>query len=222
MPGAMAYDPDNTHHLALSPPQQISAPQQVMADDIALRGHLTTIPQGTIIMIKMDQPLNSASSKLGDPVSATIENDIYLDNQIVVPAGSQIQGSVASVNPAAHLGRAGSIELQFHNIKTTYGNVYPIRAHLVTNDNTGILKGDSDQAQIVKSLGTAAAVTGASTIMGTAAGSILGSAGGGAAFGLAAGAIGGIGYAIVRQGKQVVIPGGARMSIILDQPVATN
>jgi hypothetical protein len=41
-------------------------------------------------------------------------------------------------------------------------------------------------------------------------------------FGLAAGGLAGVGYAIMREGKQVVIPSGARMSLILQQPVAMN
>ncbi len=191
-------------------------------NDIPLRGHIIAIPQGTMMMIRLDHPISSYSSKVGDPVSATVESDVYLGDQVVIPTGSKVEGSVTGATAAGHLGRPGSLELHFYGIKTSSGLTIPLRAHVVTDDASGVIKGDSAQAQVLKTLGTAVGATATGTLLGTAAGSILGSAASGAAFGVAAGSIAGIGYAIVRQGKQVVIPTGARMSIMLDQPVAVN
>jgi len=196
--------------------------QGTASDDISLRGHLTMIPKGTIMMVKLDQPLSSYGSKTGDSVSAVVESDVYVENQVAIPAGSVVEGAVSGVTPAQHLGKSGSIEIQFQTVRTPNGYVMPLRGHVVTSDSSGVIRGDSQQAQVLKTLGTAAGGTAAGTLLGTAAGSILGSAGNGAAFGLAAGAIAGIGYAIARQGKQVVIPSGARLSIVLDQPIAVN
>lgn len=222
----LAQDSYTSGSLHLSPQTDMTMgsynPQNSYQDNISLRGHVTTVPKGTIIMIKMDQSLHSASSRVGDPVSATVESDVYINNEIAIPAGSVVEGSVASVNPAGHVGKAGSIEVRFHLIKSTTGLNVPLQARIVTSDNSGVLKGDSDQAQVLKTLGVAAGGTAAGTLMGTAAGGLLGSVGGGATFGLAAGGLAGLGYAIMRQGKQVVIPSGARMSIVLDQPLAAN
>ena len=192
------------------------------SDMMPLRGHVTTLPKGTMLMVKTDRPLNTFSSKIGDAVSGTVETDVYLDNQVVVPAGSVAEGEVTGVTPATHLGKSGELEIQFSTIKTPSGMVFPIRGHIVTADNTGILRGDSQQAQVLKTLGIAAGGAGAGTLMGTAAGGLIGSAGSGAVFGLAAGSLVGIGYAIVRQGKQVEIPGGARLSVVLDQSISPN
>jgi hypothetical protein len=228
IPFAQAQDNFAAGNLRLSPNTTIASTNGVeqtvtpVNDGISLRGHLTAIPKGTIMMIKLDQPLSSTASRVGDPVSAQIETDVFLDNQIAIPAGSQIEGAVVSVSPAGRVGRAGSIEVQFSVIKSAAGVNIPLQAHVVTTDNSGIIKGDTDQAQVLKTLGTAVGGTAAGTLFGTAAGSLLGSAGGGAAFGLAAGSIAGLGYAVVRQGKQVVIPSGARMSIVLDQPLPIN
>jgi len=191
------------------------------SEEVPLRGHVTTLPKGTMVMIKLDQPVSS-SSKSGDAISATVEGDVSYDGQVVIPAGSEVEGSVTSVSPAGHLGKPGSLEVQFYLVKTTIGNNIPIRSHIVTADNTGVLRGDSTQAQVLKEAGSAAGITAGSTLMGTAAGSLLGSVGGGAVFGLAAGGIAGLGYAVAREGKEVSLPQGARMSIILDQPMAMN
>lgn len=209
---------------ATMPANNFATPYQPesQTEDIALRGHLTAVPKGTMMMVKVDQPLNSASSKVGDPITAIVEADVFMNNQIVIPAGSQVEGAVTQVSPAGHVGKAGSMEVQFSVIRTTYGHSYPVRARVVTSDESGIIRGDSPQAQVFKTLGTAAGGTAAGTLMGTAAGSLLGSAGGGAMFGLAAGSLAGVGYALLREGKEVVIPTGARMSIVLDQPIAVN
>jgi hypothetical protein len=193
-----------------------------MGEDLSLmRGHITTIPKGTVLMVKIDHPVSSFSSKIGDPVTAVVEADVYLENQVAIPAGSQIEGAITGVSPAGRLGKNAELELQFYTIKPPYGAVIPIRAHIVTADSSGVIKGGTDQARVLQSLGVAAGSTAAGTLMGTAAGSLLGSVGGGAIFGVAAGGLFGLGYAIARQGKQVELPTGARMSIVLDQPVAT-
>ncbi len=208
--------------LQVSPNPANTANQSLTQEDISLRGHLSSIPKGTMMMIKLDHPVNTASNKVGDPISAIIEADVYLDNQIAIPAGSRIDGAVTSVIPASRMGKSGSLELQFYTIRTTFGSTVPIRAHIVTDDSTGVIRGDSPQAQVLKGVGTAAGGTAVGTLMGTAAGSLLGSAGSGAVFGLAAGSLVGIGYAMTREGKHVSLPSGARMSIILDQPIAIN
>jgi hypothetical protein len=188
------------------------------AEESSLKAHVTTLPKGTIVMIKIDHPVSSYAGKVGDPVLATSEGDVYVDNQIVLPAGSIIEGTLTGVTPAGHLGKHAQLEMQFNAIRMPNGAVVPLRAHLVTPDDSGILRGDSDQSRVMKSLGLAAGTTAVGTVAGAAAGSILGSVGGGAAFGLAAGGLAGLGWAFMREGKQVVVPAGARLSIVVDQP----
>lgn len=221
---AWAYDMQsgNGGRLQLSASPNATSIYSADTDSVPLRGHLTAVPKGTMMMIRMDQPVSSSASKPGDTISAVIEADVYSDNQVVIPAGAQVEGSVMAVSPAAHVGKSGEIEVQFHQVKLPNGQVYPMRAHVVTADQTGVIKGDSDQARVFKTVGSAAAVTGAGTLMGTAAGSLIGSAGGGALFGLGVGALAGMGYAVIREGKHVTIPSGARLSIVLDQPIKAN
>lgn len=187
-----------------------------------LQARISAIPQGTVIMIKVDQPVNSVSSRIGDPIRGLVEADVYLGSQVVIPVGSAVDGSVINVTPASKLGKPGSIGVQFYTVKPPYGANIPIRAHVVTEDSTGVLRGDTAQAQVLKGIGTAAGGAAVGTLSGTALGSLMGATGGGAVLGLAVGSLAGMGYAMVREGKQVEIPAGARMSIMLDQPAATN
>lgn len=191
-------------------------------DNVALRGRVSTVPKGTMLMIKLDTPVNSESSHMGEEITATLENDIFINESIAVPAGSEVQGQVASVTPATHMGKHGAVDVRFMSVKTPDGQLIPIRAHVVTTDQSGILKGDTYTKDVVKGVAIAAGGTGVGTLMGLSAGSLVGAAGAGALLGLGAGAVGGLSYALIRKGKNVTIPTGARMSITLDQPVSIN
>jgi hypothetical protein len=60
--------------------------------------------------------------------------------------------------------------MQFNSLRFPNGITIPIQAEVITADDTGIIKGDTDQARVLKTLGTAAGATAAGTLMGTAAG----------------------------------------------------
>jgi hypothetical protein len=191
-------------------------------EGVSLRGRVSTIPKGTMLMIKLDQPVSSFSNRVGDQISATLENDIFVNDSIAIPAGSQVQGQVANVQEAGHMGKHGTVDIRFNAIKTPDNQLVPIRAHVVTTDQSGILKGDTYKKDVLKGVAIAAGGTGVGTLMGLSAGALIGSAGAGALFGLSAGALGGMGYALMRKGKNVIVPTGSRMSIIVDQPVNVN
>lgn len=185
-----------------------------------LQGRLVSIPKGTLLSIHIDQPVSSFGTHLGDPINATLENDVYVNDAVVVPAGSQVLGQVANVGPAGHMGRHGIIDVRFSGVKLPDGKVVAINAHIVTNDQSGVLKGDTYAKDIAKGIGITAGTAATGTVAGTAAGGLIGSAGAGAVFGLGVGALGGLGYAMARKGKEVVIPSGSRMSLVLDSPVS--
>jgi len=191
-------------------------------DGTVLSGHLTSIPKGTTLAIQTDQAISSYAAHIGDPINATLENDLYLNDSLAVPAGSQVQGQVTNVSNASMMGKHGSVDVRFDNIKLQDGRVIPINAHIVTHDKSGVLKGDTFTMDVAKGVGIAAGATGAGVLMGTAAGSLLGSVGTGALFGLGVGALGGMGYAMARKGKDVIVPAGSRMSLIIDTPVTVN
>lgn len=187
-----------------------------------LRGRVISIPKGTLLSIHTDTPISSDGAHMGDPVSATLENDVFVNDAVAIPAGSQVLGQVANVSSASHLGKHGEVDVRFDSVKLPDGRVVPIHAHVVTKDNSGVLKGDTYAMDVAKGVGIAAGSTGIGTLMGTAAGGLMGATAGGALFGLGIGALGGMGYAMARKGKEVIIPAGSRMSVQIDTPVTVN
>ncbi|MCA9807801.1 MAG: hypothetical protein KC476_07580 [Cyanobacteria bacterium HKST-UBA06] len=183
-----------------------------------LRGHLTTVPVGTIIGVKTQGPINSESAHVGDPINAVVENDVMIDGQTVIPAGSVAYGAITSARPTGRVHQQGKLGIDFNSIRTPSGQTYPLRASVVTPDNTGVIKGNSEQARVIRTVGSAAGITGAGTLAGTAIGGLLGATGSGALFGLGVGALGGIGYAVAKKGRAVEIPSGGRLSIMVTDP----
>jgi hypothetical protein len=174
------------------------------------------------MMIKLDQPISSFTSKVGDPISATLESDVYIQDRLLVPQGSEVTGQVIDASPSGRMGKHGEIDIKFVSVKTPDGVVIPIHAHILTADETGMLKGGTYKRDIARGLGYSALGTGTGAILGTATGGLLGAAGAGAVFGTAVGGIAGVTYALTRQGKDVVIPSGSRLSIIVDQPMSVS
>lgn len=206
-------------------PQQPNATSIYQPETVfPLRGRVSTVPQGTLMMIRLDQPVNSSTAKMGEVVTATVESPIFVNDTVAIPAGSQIIGHVASVDAPGHVGKHGSLDIRFDAIKAGdyNSNPIPIRAHIDNGAKDGVLKGDTYTKDVIKGVGIAGAGAGVGTLAGLSAGSLIGSAGAGAVFGLGVGALGGIGYAMLRKGKDVQIPSGSRMSVTLDQPVTVN
>lgn len=191
-------------------------------EDIQLRGRISTIPKGTSMLIRLDEPLSSFSTPMGQSVVASLENDIFMNDQVAIPAGSEIVGQVTNVSPSGRMGKHGELEVKFHTVKTPSGKVVPIRGHVVTNDDSGVLRGNSFTMDVVKGVGIAAGGTGIGAVTGTALGGILGVAGSGAILGTGLGAVAGITYAVARKGKDVVIPSGARLSVRMVENVTLD
>lgn len=188
----------------------------------ALQGQVSTIPNGTTLQVKLNQPVSTSTSRLGETITGTVAHDIVANHQVVVPAGSEVHGQITNIIPSRRMGRHGELTMRFYEIKTANGNTVPIQGFVVTQDNTGRLRGDSYKMDLAKGVGTAAGGTAIGAVTGTAVGGILGVAGTGAVMGTGIGAAAGIGYALARKGKDVLIPGGTRLSVKVDEDTATR
>lgn len=183
----------------------------------ALQGQISAIPNGTTMQVKLNQPISSTTGRLGETVVGTVSHDIVANHQVIVPAGSEVHGQITNIVPSRRMGRHGELTMRFYEIKTANGATIPIQGHVVTEDNTGRLRGDSYKMDLAKGVGTAAGGTAIGAVTGTAVGGILGVAGTGAVMGTGIGAAAGIGYALARKGKDVLIPGGTRLSVKVDE-----
>lgn len=119
------------------------------------------VPRGTVLNVRLDQELNTTTTRVGDNFTVTVQEPLVAVNgQIVVPEGTTISGMVTGVGATDQPNEQAAIRLNF--LRINLDEVWhPISANIV---GTQIPAGArvSDQA----------VVRGA--VVGAAAGAVLG------------------------------------------------
>lgn len=183
-----------------------------------LKGTISTVPVGTVFQVITNINISTQRSRVGEVFTATLNHPISVDGNIIVPAGSEVVGQITYIEDSGRVGKNAKMEIKFTSIKPPYSSKIPITGKVLTQDNTGVLKGGTLKDQLVKGIKTEAIAAGGGTLIGTGIGAIAGSVGTGAAVGAAGGGILGLGWIFWRKGKEVKIPIGTKMVIVLEQP----
>jgi len=182
-----------------------------------------TVPAETEADIQLLSGIHSSVSHEGDRFAAQLIHPIFVDGQIVLPAGSMIDGRITYIRPAGRLRRSAELSLRFELVTLPNGETQPISALLTTMeampqthtavDSEGVLKGTNP--------GTWKRLTGG--LLGLGAASALGTQiAGAAALGITLPVGGGavLGYSyLIPKGSDVHLPPDTQMRIRLRQPL---
>lgn len=87
-------------------------------------------PAGSVVHALLVTPLDSATAKKGEPVEAVISQPLVISNQLFLPQGSHIKGSVLQVRPARRMNRNGQLRIVFHQVVPPDGIEQKIEASL--------------------------------------------------------------------------------------------
>ena len=184
------------------------------------------VASGTEMHVTLDSRLTTDTSKVGDGFTATVAEPVRDGaGNIVIPAGSKVQGEVTEVEQGKTLGTIrgakAKLNMRFTQVQLPSGSNLPLTATLVsvnsTNNkaqsagNEGEVNGGTTATNTAKDVGIGAAV-------GTVAGLIFGSA----LKGLAIGAVAGGGYVLATGGKNVDLPQNTGLVLRVDQPIAAS
>lgn len=164
-----------------------------------------TLPPGTRLSARLDSAVGSDSSRVGDPVEATLTRALTVDGVAVVPMGSVLRGTVVAVRSAGKVKGRASLGLHFSTISVTgRSEPYAIAARVS-------LVAPATKRRDATKIGIPA-------VGGAIIGGLLGGKKG-AVIGTAVG--GGAGTAVVlsTRGRQVRLARGAALSLRLDQAV---
>jgi hypothetical protein len=84
----------------------------------AEKAHMVGTPPaaGSVIHALLKTPLTSATGQKGDTVEAVMTEPLLTDNQLILPEGTLLRGSVLQVRPARKLHRNGQLRIVFHEI----------------------------------------------------------------------------------------------------------
>ena len=156
-----------------------------------LRGHLVSVPAGSVVPVVTTREIGSESLTQGQRVDLAMGSDFYYDGQLIAPAGSIVTGTATVVKSANHGSTNGKLKITFTQITTPQGVQIPITGVIKTNDGTGLLVGGT-KMDVTKEYAKDMAVgSAAGALSGVVFGALAGgSVGKGAALGTAVGAAG--------------------------------
>ncbi len=161
---------------------------------------------GTTIRVQMDNEINSRVASVNDTFTTTLDAPLRIQETVLLPIGTIIEGRVTKVSRASYGGRSGTLEISFQTLRLANG---------VKRDIEGVLVKELK----IESSPTANVLT---VIGGTAIGGVVGAVSGidnGALIGAGVGAGAGTGFAFLRKGRDVKIKADEKFEIKLTKNV---
>jgi hypothetical protein len=95
------------------------------------------LAEGTNITIQLAQELSTAETQPGTPFSGSVVKDVYSDGKVIIPAGSELRGHVATVSQGHHFGPHATIRLRPDAVVLPDGTSYHISAEVVETSAPG-------------------------------------------------------------------------------------
>ena len=171
------------------------------------------LASGTSVDIAATDTISSRTAKVGDRFTARVVADVKnAQGQVVIPAGSTVNGTVTDVKPAPNPRTPGTLTLSVASV-TVRGKSYPIEASVdsieTTHQGRGVTTGD-------------AAKVGAGAVAGAVLGRVIGGNKKGTIIGGVVGGIAGAGVANQTKDSDIVLPAGAHIIIRLSKDLAVS
>lgn len=187
--------------------------QAVERDRSAVTRVSYTIPAGTRIDMTVNDELSSRTNKAGDTFTAKIVEDIRdPSGNVVIAAGSTVNGLVIAVKPAPNRRTPGTLTLALSTVEAN-GKTYPITATIdevqTERRNQPINAGDAGKVAV----GAAA---------GAAIGQVLSKNTKGTVIGAVVGGMAGAGYAAETKDVDIVLPDGAHILVTVSEPLTVT
>ncbi len=106
--------------------------QVTMAAPFSGNAKTKRIPAGTILSLKMLNTLNTAYNTSGNEFKAMLITDQKADetDDVILPMGSIVRGSVRGITPAKRLSRGAVLYLDFDHVVTPNGRQIPLTLNI--------------------------------------------------------------------------------------------
>jgi hypothetical protein len=165
------------------------------------------VPAGTALPLELITPLSSETATVETPVRARLRQAISADGIAVLPAGTELVGSVTDVERAGRVKGLAHLTFAF-----TEADVAGAREKIRTNPLT--FEGKATKGKDAAKIGIGAGI-------GAVIGGIAGG-GSGAAKGAAIGGGAGTGLVLATKGEDVTIAAGEELAATLAEPYETR
>jgi len=186
-----------------------------------------TIPAGTKIPLSLKQAISTKNAREGDAVYAETAFPFVIDNRVIVPAGSYIQGTISHVERGGRL--KGRAEILMHFTSMIYPSGYTVMLpgsventpgadNKSVKDEEGTIQQDKDTGKKIEDAAKGGVYGGSG---GALAGGLAGGLNG-ARIGAGAGAAAGIGWALLKRGNDVRLDVGTSIEMEIQRPITVD
>jgi hypothetical protein len=207
-------------------PQSADSPAPVTTDTDKPSPNVTptfVIPSGSRVPLSLKQAISTKTAKTGDPVYAETAFPFVINQHIVIPAGTYIQGKIERAQRGGHV--KGRAEVLIHFTSMIYPSGYtvmlggsientPGAEKTSMKDSEGTIRQDSDAGKKAKS-----AAEGATT------GAVIGAVtngGKGAGIGAGIGGVAGLAVAMLSRGADVRLEPGTSIEMEIQREVTVD
>jgi hypothetical protein len=184
-----------------------AAPAEPAAAPAVAQFKEVTIPAGTTLRLSLQSAVASDTSRVEEPVRASLRSPVSINGVEALPPGSEVSGVVTDAKDAGRVKGRASIAFRFNSLHAN-GETYNIQTSTISELAPATKKKDAEKIGI----GAGA---------GAALGAILGG-GKGAVKGAALGGAGGTGVVLATKGEEVRLGPGAAVTTRLTAPVTVR
>lgn len=184
---------------------------------------MLTIPIGTRIPLSLKQAISTKTARTGDPVYAETAFPFVVNDRVVIPAGTYIQGKIERAQRGGHV--KGRADVLIHFTSMIYPSGYtvvlggsventPGAKKTSMKDDEGTIRQDSETGRKVKS-----AAEGATT------GAVIGAVtngGKGAGIGAGVGGLAGLAIGMLSRGADVRLEPGTSIEMEIQREVTVD
>ena len=185
------------------------------------------VMQGTQVHLTLLSGITTAVAREGDPLVAVVAEPVYLGNQLVLPAGTRVNGIIATVEKPRHFssfrGQA-YLNLSFRSIEVD-SRLIPVQMSIIEIEQP---RGQADgkrrkdvkveEGQVVEEKHDIKGDVVAATV-GTGGGTLIGAVFSHVVRGFGFGLAGSAAYIVARKGRDVELPAQTGMLVRMDNTV---
>jgi hypothetical protein len=164
-----------------------------------------TLPAGSFVTVRINQPLSSDRNQAGDAFSASLVQPLIVDGVIVAERGQTIGGRVVEAQKAGRVEGTSRLKIQLTDLTLVDGQVVPIQSQLISRNGP-------------TSVGRDAGAIAGTTAVGAAIGAGVGW-GTGAAIGAGAGAVVGTIGVLLTRGHPTILGPESVLTFRVEAPV---
>ena len=180
------------------------------------------IPKGTHVLLRIMNSISTRTAAEGDQVYFQTATPVAIDNAIVLPAGTYVQGSVSRARRSGRVKGRAELALRLETMTLPGGKMVKVSPRVAEVDSAGSgqkVDGNEGVVRQAPGIGKDAAHIAILAGSGAAIGGLADRSFTGAGIGGAAGSVVGLAAALLTRGNEVDLRQGSTLDVVFDRDV---